>query len=99
MNARIYEYDSEAVRREARKLQRCCERLDEGALPRVRSIRAELDGSFEGRAAEALDERLARALAELQGLRGGCNGLCSALTRYADALEEADRRVAELLDG
>lgn len=97
MKTRAMEYDSEAVRREARKFMRCCEQLDESALPRVKSIRAELNENFQGRTADALQERLEQTTEKIRSLYNGCGSMYSALMRYADALEEADRRVAEML--
>lgn len=97
MSVKFYEYDSEAVRREARKFKKCCEQLDDSAIPRVKRIRADLEGNFEGETADALDGRLAEMANQIASLRGGCYSMYSTLMSYADALERADEKVAEML--
>ena len=92
-----YNYDTAAIRREARKLKSCYERLADSAVPRVNGVRAKLEGEFEGRAAAALDSRLLQMWAEVKGLSTEIKGLYTALMRYADALEEADERMARLM--
>ena len=92
-----YNYDTTAIRREARKLKSCYERLTDSAMPRVNGARSKLDGNFMGRTADALDESLARTQTQLKALSRDINGLYAALMRFADALEEADDRVAQLM--
>lgn len=92
-----YNYDTAAIRREARKLKSCYERLTDSAIPRVNGARSRLEGEFEGRAADALDSRLLQMRAEVKSLSNAIKGLYTALMRYADALEEADERMARLM--
>lgn len=96
MRANGYEYDSDAVRAEARKFRQCCEDLEARALPRVKSISADLEDDFSGAAADALGRRLSELQEQIRALRGGCGGMYSALMNYAEALERADREVAEM---
>lgn len=91
------EYDTAAIRREARKIQSCFNHIDGSAMPRIQGARAKLDGNFEGRTADALDESLTEAQNRVRTLSDELKCLYQALMRYADALEEADRRAAQLL--
>ena len=93
-----YDYDTAAIRREARKVQRCCERLEEAALPRVQQAREKLDGEFMGRTADELDNSLEKARNKINALRNELMRLYRTLDRFADELEETDRRLADLFD-
>ena len=92
-----YTYDTAAIRREASKFKRCCECIENAALPRVKDAGAKLDGGFEGRAADALRVRLLETQTRLNDLRDGCGNIYAALMRYADALEAADARVSQMM--
>jgi len=93
-----YDYDTAAIRREARKILRCCEQLEDSALPRVANARAKLDDNFMGRAADELDNSLEKAKQKVNALRSELMGLYRALNRFADDLEAADQRLAELFE-
>lgn len=93
-----YEYDTAAIRREARKILRCCDQLEDSALPRVNSARSKLEDNFMGRAADELDNSLDKAKSKVNALRSELMNLYRALDRFADALEEADERMADLFD-
>lgn len=90
-------YDTAAIRREARKIQRCCNHIDNSALPRVKGARSQLDGNFKGHTADVLDNNLTEAQSKLKKLHDELNSLYLALMKYADALEEADRKMAQLM--
>ena len=49
--------------------------------------------------ADALNERLEGSRQELKRLEGELDMLCSSLNSYANALEEADRRAAQIMAG
>jgi len=91
-----YDYDSAAVRREARKIKACRDRIESAALPRIKDARSALDDTFKGRTADALDNSLDQAQSKLKALYSELNGLYSALMHYADAIEEADEKVSRL---
>ena len=61
-----YDYDTAAVRTEARKLKKCFDRLNGSEIQRVKNVRARLDDGFEGSAAAALDGRLTAAQRALE---------------------------------
>lgn len=92
-----YEYNTAAIRREARKLSRCADMIGSSALSRLDKADRRLDGNFVGAAADALDNSLKRSRRELQTLKDEINSVSGALDRFADALEEADRRMAQLM--
>lgn len=90
-------YDTVAVRREARKFQSCRDRLNDDVLPKIRTVRSQLDGNFEGDAANALKSRLDFECKRARALYDSCDLLYRAMMRYADELEEKDRRIAQML--
>lgn len=90
-------YDSAEVRRAAQKIQACANSVNQSAAPKVRNMRNDVDDSFEGAAANALKNRLSDIDADIRTIVSGLNLLYRALIIYADALDEADRRIAESL--
>lgn len=99
MSDNQFEYDTAAVRREAAKFGKCCDMLDDRALPKVRSIRGILDGNFTGKAARALEQCLEDAEGQIKALRRNCESMCRTLNNYAAALERADREIAQRIRG
>ena len=97
--SRNYEYDTAAIRAQARRIKLCRDKLAQDATPRLRTVQNLLEGEFLGCAANALDQRLEKERAELKLLEGEMQLLYVGLMRYADALEEADRQAAEALAG
>lgn len=97
MSSTSYNYDTAAIRREAQRILKCCNHIDGSALPRVDGARSKLEGNFKGRTADALDDSLTQAQKQLRELNEELRSLYSALMRYADALEAADARIAQLL--
>lgn len=90
-------YDSAEVRRAAQKILACANSVNQSAAPKVRSVRNDVDDSFEGAAANALKNRLSDIDADIRTIVSGLNLLHRALMTYAEALEEADRKIAESL--
>lgn len=97
--SRSYEYDTAAIRAQARQIRACRNKLAQTATPRIRTVQDTLDGEFIGLAADALNERLEKAHREMKLLEGELDLLYSGMMRYADALEEADRRAAQVMAG
>ena len=95
--SRKYDYDTAAIRAQARQIRSCRDKLTQTAEPRVRTIQNALNGRFVGLAADALNERMEETRREIQRLEGELNLLYAGLMRYVDALEEADRRVAQIM--
>ena len=97
--SRSYEYDTAAICAQARQIRACRNKLAQTATPRIRTVQDTLDGEFIGLAADALNERLEKAHREMKLLEGELDLLYSGMMRYADALEEADRRAAQVMAG
>ncbi len=98
MNNSGYEYDTAEIRREARKLSQCADKIGSSAMPRLDKTERRLDGNFIGSAADALDNALERSRRDLRALQSDISSVSGALYRFADALEEADRRMAQLME-
>jgi len=92
-----YDYDTGAIRREAKRIGECSRHIESSAFQRVKEARARLEGNFVGRTADALDESLDLTEEKLKALNAGLKGLYTALMRFADELEKADAEVARLL--
>ena len=88
-------YDTGEIRRAARQIRNCADQLEDSAEPKLRRIQSELPESFEGKAADALEERISDISADVKAIGKSLNSLYKALSRYADALDEADRRMAD----
>lgn len=94
MAANTVTYDTAEIRRAARQIRDCAQSVANSAEPKLRSIRGEIPNSFRGKAADALSERLEDINSDVNTISSGLEALYRALMRYADALEEADRRMA-----
>ena len=94
-----YDYDTAAIRREARKIKRCCDCLSQSAIPETEKTRRILDGNFAGQAAEALDARLVSLTKDIGSLRSNLNSVYTALMRFADELERRDAELARIMGG
>lgn len=91
------EYDTAAIRREANKLKKCCDRLNTAAIDRMRNAQRYVERDLRGKAADALEESLAQSLRQIKSLRDDLEATYLGLYRFADALEEADARAARLM--
>lgn len=99
MSSGGYDYDTAAIRREARKIKRCCDCLKQSAIPEAEKTRQILDGNFAGRAADALDARLISLTKDIGSLQSNLNSVYTALTRFADELERRDAEIARIMGG
>lgn len=87
-------YDSAEIRRAARVIGRSRDRLNSTVISGLRSVESELDGEFQGQAAQALAERLKRLDADAQRIEGKLDGLYSALMKFARRMDEIDQELA-----
>lgn len=90
-------YDTGEIRRAARKIKSCAETLADSAEPKLNRVRSEIPENFQGKAAEALSDRVDDLYKDVRTIGGGLKSLYRALMNYAEALEEADRKIAEKL--
>lgn len=95
----LADYDSRAVRAAARKLKSCAQNLSEGTGGKIRTIRSELPSNLEGKAAQALQERLGDLSADVNTIVGSINGLARALSNYADQLDRTAARLRQQMQG
>lgn len=94
-----YDYDTAEIRREARKIKRCCDCIAQSAIPEAEKTRQILDGNFEGQTAEALDARLVSLTKDIGLLRNNLSSVYTALMRFADELERRDAELARIMGG
>ena len=99
MNMSGYDYDTAAIRAEARKIKRCCDCLSQSAIPEAERTRQILDGNFAGLAADALDARLVSMAKDIGSLRSSLNSVYVALIKFADELERRDAEIARIMGG
>lgn len=94
-----YNYDTKAIRKQAREVKQYADMLSNSAVAKLDRTVNGLQGNFEGAAADALDKNLKETRRQVITLKNEINNLSSALNRYANALEEADRRAQQLMGG
>ena len=92
-----FDYDSAAVRKAARQVRSCADIIEDGAQPRLRTVRGEIDDNIKGKAAEALSDRLDDIDSDVRAIVNGLKSLSNALTSYAEALERTARELAEAM--
>ena len=86
-------YDTAEIRRAARSIQRCADRLED-AEPKMQKLRREVSSSFEGIAADALSDRLIDLDSDVKTLGNGLEALSRALRNFAERIEEADEKLS-----
>lgn len=89
-------YDSEKVRKAARAVRGVAEELSEGTTGSQRRA-MQASEPLEGKAAEAIRERLLEVRDQAQRLQGELSALAQELERYAEALEEAGERITRAM--
>lgn len=97
MAGNIFDYDSAAVRRAARQVRSCADIIEDGAQPKLRTVRGEVDDNIKGHAADVLTERLEDIDTDVRSIVNGLKSLSNALTSYAEALERTARELAEAM--
>ena len=89
-------YDSDKVRKASLAVRRVAEELSEGtAGPHRRAMQA--NETLEGKAAEAVQERLLELQDRTQKLNGELSSLARELERYAEILEETGERLEKAM--
>lgn len=94
----LADYDSQAVREAAKRLNQCAARLAEGVQPKVKKIRDEIEENMIGEAADALKERMGELNSDVNNIIGILKGLNKTLTQYAEELERTARRLKQQMD-
>ena len=93
-----FEYDSEVVRREAKKIKKACDYLEQSAVPESKKAQELLDGNFIGLTADALNEQLNRLNANVVQLKKDLNRMYRVLIQFAEELERRDAELARTMN-
>ena len=95
MNAVGFDYDTHEIRRRAKEIKACRDRVAEMRSSGVANVSRAVDGSFEGAAAQALRERLTKAQTELDRIYSDLNIMYKAVSAFAAKLEALDAELAK----
>lgn len=87
-------YDSAEIRRAARTIRSSRERLNSTVLTGLRRVESELDGEFQGQAADALANRLANMDADARRIGAQLDSLYTTLMKFAQRMDEIDQELA-----
>ena len=91
-------YDTELIRQAAGKVRMMSSKLDDEAAYALRRARDTLD-DLTGQTAEAWDESLAQRLSAVRADAQRLSDIAARMRAYANALDEADQRLASLMSG
>ena len=87
-------YDSAEIRRAARVIRSSRDRLNSTVMTGLRRVEAELDGEFQGQAAQALRERLNNMDADARRIEEKLDSLYNTLMKFAQRMDEIDQELA-----
>ena len=87
-------YDTGEIRRAARTVQRSRDRLNTAVLRNLRKVESELDGEFQGQAADALATRLAGMDADIRRMDEKLDTLYRTLMKFAQRMDEIDQELS-----
>ena len=87
-------YDTSEIRRAARTVRSSRDRLNSTVLSGLRKVESELDGEFQGQAADALAGRLTKMDADVRRMDEKLDSLYSALMKFAQRMDEIDQELA-----
>ena len=87
-------YDSAEIRRAAMTIRSSRDRLNSTVLSGLRRVESELEGEFQGQAADALADRLTNMDADVRRIEGKLDSLYSALRKFAQRMDEIDQELA-----
>ena len=92
------EIDTARIRRIARQVRSIAGNVSDIAQRELAAARSNMDGNFEGAAANALTEALNELAADVNNVNSGLNSIYQALLAYAASVEEADREAARAIE-
>lgn len=95
MNAVGFDYDTHEIRRRAKEIKACRDRVAEIRASGVANVSRAVDGNFEGTAAQALNERLTGAQKELDRICSDLSVMYKAVSAFAAELERLDAELAK----
>lgn len=89
------EYDTAEIRMTARRVANVAQEVRELSIRNVKAVSEQLEGSFQGNAADALQARLRTVGSDILRISKGLDAVQRNLLSFARNLEEADRKIAE----
>lgn len=89
--------DTLEIRSAAKRVKSCANSLSGDVKSDLQSLLGEIDPSFKGEAAEVLKKRLKDMQKDASAMQNALNTVAQALYDYADALDEADRELADMM--
>ena len=92
------EIDTAQIRRIARQVRSVSVAVSDIGQKELTAARDNMDGNFEGAAANALTEALNDLVADVENVRSGLNAIYKELIAYANRIEEADREAARMIE-
>ncbi|MBR0463336.1 MAG: hypothetical protein IJJ23_02995 [Clostridia bacterium] len=91
-------YDTEKIREAARQVGRVSRRMDEDVAFQLKKAREALEG-LQGKTQRAMEDEILRREKAVTADAQRLNDITSKLRAYANALENADRKIAQILQG
>lgn len=92
------EYDSVQIRALAARIQRAAGAVNNVKAGPLRSAKLEMQGNFEGSAANALRDSLDELTADVNSVGTKLAGVANALNALAAKVEEADRKAQQVIN-
>jgi len=90
-------YDTAEIRRAANSVRSSREHLSSTVLGGLRQVEAEVEENFQGRAADALADRLTQMDADVRQIDEKLDILYRTLMKFAQDMDEADQALAAKL--
>ena len=91
-------YDTALIREAARQVQAVSDRLDDNVVHQLKRAQASMEG-WKGQAADALTEQLIAQQRDICSDLQRLLDVAAKLRAYANALDNADRQLAEIMRG
>lgn len=92
-----YQVNTDEVRRVAREVRRIADEVKSLSAQNVRSMTASVKESLEGETAVALTDILSDLSSDITKIGSGLDAVQRALTDYAARVEEADRKIQQMI--
>ena len=91
--------NTEEIRRVAREIQTIASNTQKLSSVNLRNMRSCVEEELEGEMARALLSVLGELSGDIAAISGGLDSIRAALLKYADRVDEADRKAQEAIKG
>lgn len=91
--------NTEEIRRVAREIQTIASNTQKLSSVNLRNMRSCVEEELEGEMASALLSVLGELSGDIAAISGGLDSIRTALLKYADRVDEADRKAQEAIKG